>query len=123
MAPINDYTYGLVKKYFQKNEKFTSRQLIDRVEEDLPISRQKYIMKTLGHISDLGFLKKNSVKYTNWYYWDIESNDLFESGKANDQPIKKLDDFEQEHCDWVKMVERRKQHKEYMKALVNRDLR
>ena len=123
MSPINTTTFNLAKKYFREYEKFTSRQLIDKLEEDFSIHKEKSIMKTLSNLTNLGFLRKDIINNTHWYYWTRKTYNLFKDDQPLDQKIMKPEEFDQEHEAWMEMVERRKKQREHIQKLMNEGVR
>jgi predicted DNA-binding transcriptional regulator len=114
MSPINAYTFGLAKKHYKEYERFTTRQLLDRIEEELSINQQKSIMKTLSNLYKLGFLRRDTVENKYLYYWTRKSYQCFKDDEPTEQKVMSDEEFDQEHAAWTRMVEERRLQREHM---------
>jgi hypothetical protein len=118
MTPSNQRCLHEIERFFKERERFTSRNMIDKLGgasgTSLTLNEQKSVGKILSNLYSLGFLKRDTENYIYHYYWTHKTRDRAIHDQPLDEKIMSDEEFDQEHSEWVKMVEQRKKMKEQL---------
>jgi hypothetical protein len=116
MTPSNQRCLNEVERFFKERERFTSRTMIDRLGchtgTVLTIHEQKSVGKILSNLYSLGFLKRDTENNIYHYYWTHKTRERAIHDQPLDEKIMTDEEFDEEHSEWLKMVEQRKKIKE-----------